>query len=230
MRRHIGSHKIVGGDTCRNLRTPHKWFYAWKEDFESWILLERDNIRYEKKCHQCQVHGDFIQVPPNELNVMGSPWLFVAWGMDVIEPTEPLVSNGYHFILVAINYFIKCVEASTHKAITMKMVEDFVRNNLVCGFGILESIIIDNGANLNNDLMREICERLKISYQNSTAYRPQMNGAVEATKNIKRILRMILDANREWHEKLPYALLGHHIQLELLLGQLLTCWFTVRKQ
>ncbi|XP_047256133.1 uncharacterized protein LOC124888890 [Capsicum annuum] len=98
---------------------------------------------------------------------MGSPWPFAAWGMDVIGPIEPPVSNGHRFILVAIDYF-------------------------------------------TNDLMREICKRFKISHRNSTAYRPQMNGVVKAAnKNIKRILRKIVDGNREWHEKLPYTLLGY---------------------
>ena len=38
-----------------------------------YFWMERDSIRYVQKCHQCQVHGGFIRVPPNELNVMGSP-------------------------------------------------------------------------------------------------------------------------------------------------------------
>nr|XP_009600629.1 uncharacterized protein LOC104096021 [Nicotiana tomentosiformis] len=38
-----------------------------------WITMECDSIRYIQKCHQCQVHGDFIRVLHNELNVMGSP-------------------------------------------------------------------------------------------------------------------------------------------------------------
>ncbi|XP_016578809.2 uncharacterized protein K02A2.6-like [Capsicum annuum] len=141
---------------------------------------------------------------------MGSPWPFAAWGMNVIRPIEPPASNGHSFILVAIDYFTKWVEASTHKAVTKKVVVDFVRNNLVCRFGIPESIITDNGGNLNSNLMKEIYKRFKISYRNSTVYRPKMNGAVEAVnKNIKRILRKIVDSNREWHEKLPYALLGY---------------------
>ncbi|XP_055801017.1 uncharacterized protein LOC129870307 [Solanum dulcamara] len=133
-----------------------------------WMTMERDSIRYVQKCHQCQVHGDFIRVAPNELNVMGSPWLFSAWGMDV--------------------------EASTYKAVTKKVVADFVRNNIICRFGIPESIITDNAANLNSDLMKEIYERFKITHRNSTTYWPQMNGAVEAAnKNIKKILRKIVD-------------------------------------
>ncbi|XP_070057730.1 uncharacterized protein [Nicotiana tomentosiformis] len=39
---------------------------------------------------------------------------------------------------------------------------------------------------------------------------PQMNGAVEAAnKNIKKILRKMVDNYKQWHEKLPFALLGY---------------------
>lgn len=160
------------------------------------------------------MYRDFIWVLPNELNVKGFPLLFAGWGMDIIGPIEPLGSNGNYFIFVTIDYFIKKVKDSTHKALTIKVIEDFIRNNLVYQFGILESIIIDNGANINSKLMREVCEKFKISYRNSTAYRSHMNGAVNAAnKNIKGILRKIVDDNKECHRKLPYAFLGYRITI-----------------
>ncbi|XP_075086313.1 uncharacterized protein LOC142169024 [Nicotiana tabacum] len=80
-------------------------------------------------------------------------------------------------------------------------------------------IIIENAANLDIDLMREICEKFRIVHHNSTAYRLQMNGAVEAAnKNIKRILRMIVDSNRQWHEKLPFTLLGYRTTMRTSIG------------
>lgn len=36
---------------------------------------------------------------------MSSPWLFVAWGMDVTGPIKPKASNDHRFILVIIDYF-----------------------------------------------------------------------------------------------------------------------------
>ncbi|XP_070034971.1 uncharacterized protein [Nicotiana tomentosiformis] len=37
-----------------------------------------------------------------------------------------------------------------------------------------------------------------------------MNGAIEgANKNIKKILRKMMDNNKQWHEKLPFALLEY---------------------
>ncbi|XP_047261867.1 uncharacterized protein K02A2.6-like [Capsicum annuum] len=130
--------------------------------------------------------------------------------MDVIEPIEPSASNGHRFILVAINYFTKWVEAASYRAVTKKAVVDFIRNNLICRFGVLESIITNNGENLNNHLMSEICDHFKIVHHNSTAYHPQMNGAVEAAnKNIKKILRKMVENDRSWDKMLPYALLGY---------------------
>ncbi|XP_015084119.1 uncharacterized protein LOC107027473 [Solanum pennellii] len=68
-------------------------------------------------------------------------------------------------------------------------------------------------------LMRDICEHFKITHRNSTAYRPQMNGAVEAAnKNIKKILRKMTDNHRGWHETLPHALLGYRTAVRWLTG------------
>ncbi|XP_070022288.1 uncharacterized protein [Nicotiana sylvestris] len=79
---------------------------------------------------------------------------------------------------------------------------------------VLESIVTDNVANLNSDLMKAMCETFKIKHKNSTAYIPQMNGAVEpANKKIKKILRKMVENHKQWHEKLPFALLGYRTMI-----------------
>nr|XP_018624550.1 uncharacterized protein LOC104090963 [Nicotiana tomentosiformis] len=81
------------------------------------------------------------------------------------------------------------VEAITFKSVTKKAVVDFVHSNIICRFGIPKVIITDNAANLNNHLMKEVCQKFKIMHRNSTPYRPKANRAVEAAnKNIKKIL------------------------------------------
>ncbi|XP_055803456.1 uncharacterized protein LOC129872512 [Solanum dulcamara] len=46
-----------------------------------------------------------------------------------------------------------------------------------------------------------------------------MNGAVEpANKNIKKILRKMIDNHRGWHEMLPYALLSYHTTVRTSIG------------
>ena len=78
------------------------------------------------------MHGDLIRVPPHELNAMSSPFPFVAWGMDVIGTIDQATSKGHRFILVAIDYFTKWVEAASSKLVTKKVVVNFVHNNLIC--------------------------------------------------------------------------------------------------
>ena len=53
-----------------------------------------------------------------------------------------------------------------------------------------------------------LCEHFKVRHRNSAIYRPQMNRAVEAAnKNLKKIIRKMIETQRDWHEKLPYALM-----------------------
>ena len=54
-------------------------------------------------------------------------------------------------------------------------------------------IITDNGSNLNNKMMTELCEEFKIVHHNSSPYRPKMNGVVEASnKNIEKIIQKMV--------------------------------------
>nr|XP_009625335.1 uncharacterized protein LOC104116222 [Nicotiana tomentosiformis] len=74
--------------------------------------------------------------------------------MDGIGPIKPVASNEHMFILVAIDYFTKWVKIASYKAVTKKVIADFVQDRIVCRFGVPESIITDNVSNINNDLMK----------------------------------------------------------------------------
>ncbi|XP_070007847.1 uncharacterized protein [Nicotiana sylvestris] len=128
-----------------------------------------------------------------------------------------------------IQYLFKCIQCQVHanminvppnelKATSSPWpfaawgmdVIDFVKDRIVCRFGVPESIITNNAANLNSDLMKAICETFKIKNKNFTTYRTQMNRAMKAAnKNIKKILRKMVENHKQWHEKLPFALLGY---------------------
>ena len=92
-------------------------------------------------------------MPPIPLNIMTSPWPFAMWGIDMIREIRPTASNGHRFILVAIDYFMKWVEAALFAAVTKNIVVRFIRQNLICRYGIPERIITDNGTNLNNTMI-----------------------------------------------------------------------------
>jgi len=53
-------------------------------------------------------------MPPVELHQMTSPWSFSTWGIDIIGEIKPKATGGHKYILVAIDYFTKWVEASAY--------------------------------------------------------------------------------------------------------------------
>ena len=109
--------------------------------------------------------------------------------MDVIGPITPKASNGHRFIFVIIDYFTKWVEAASYASVTKSVVARFIKWEIICRYGLPERIISDNGLNLNNDMVTEVCTRFKIKHHNSVPYRPKMNGVVEAAnKNVKKII------------------------------------------
>ena len=107
----------------------------------------------------------------------------------MIGEIKPTTSNGRRFILVAIDYFTKWVKAASFASVTKNVVARFIKQNLICRYGILERILTDNGTNLNNTMITTLCEQFKIQHHNSSPYRTKMNGVVKAaSKNIKKII------------------------------------------
>ncbi|KAA0037783.1 Retrovirus-related Pol polyprotein from transposon 17.6 [Cucumis melo var. makuwa] len=142
-----------------------------------------------------------------------------ALGMDVIGPIDPKASNGHHFILVAIDYFTKWIEAASYCNVTRGVVLKFIKKELICRYGLPEGIITDNAKNLNNKMMDKLYKQFKINHQNSTLYRPKMNGAVEAAnKNIKRIIEKMTITYKDWHEMLPFALHEYRTSVRTSIG------------
>src|SRR4051812_48913125 len=137
----------------------------------------------------------------------------------MIGMIEPKSSNGHRFILVAIDYFTKWVEAASYTNVTRQVVTRFIKHNIICRYGVPNRIITDNGSNLNNNMMRELCKEFKIEHHNSSPYRPKMNGTVEAAhKNIKKIIQKMVKTYKDWHEMLPFALHGYRTSVRTSTG------------
>src|SRR4051812_21100872 len=113
----------------------------------------------------------------------------------------------------------KWVEAASYANVTKQVVVRFIKNNIIYRYGVPSKIITNNGSNLNNSMMRELCESFKIEHHNSSPYRPKMNGAVEAAnKNIKKIVQKMVITYKDWHEMLPFAFHGYRTYVRTSTG------------
>ena len=130
--------------------------------------MESDCCKFVKRCHKCQIYVDNIHVPPTLLNVISSPWPLSMWGIDIIGMIEPKASNEHRFIFVAIDYFTKWVEATSYANVAKQVVVRFIKNQVICRYGVPRKIITDNGSNLNNNMVEALCKDFKIAHHNSS--------------------------------------------------------------
>ncbi|GJS25325.1 reverse transcriptase domain-containing protein [Tanacetum coccineum] len=92
---HSGSRSVV----ARALRSGYYWPTTHRD--------ARDMIR---TCNDCQVHRPIPRQPQQELTPITSPWPFHKWGIDIAGPF-PVAAGGLKFLIVAIDYFTKWIEA-----------------------------------------------------------------------------------------------------------------------
>ncbi|RDX89267.1 Retrovirus-related Pol polyprotein, partial [Mucuna pruriens] len=119
-----------------------------------WAKMEADCCDHVKRCRKCQVYADNIHLLSTPLNSLTTSWPFSMWGLVMIGPIELRASNGYCFIMV--------VEATSYPNVTIHVVVKFIKQDLICRYGLPSHIITDNGTNLNNKMMTDLCEKFKI--------------------------------------------------------------------
>ena len=84
-----------------------------------------------------------------KMTTINSPWLFAQWGIDIVCPL-PQGKKQVKFLLVAIDYFTKWVEAEALAIITEAKIQNFVWKNIVCRFSIPRTIISGNGCQFDS--------------------------------------------------------------------------------
>ncbi len=94
------------------------------------------------------------------------------WGINVIGLVTPKASNGHRFILVVIDYFTKWVEPTSYAHVTWNANVKFLKNNIICKYGLPSEIITNKAKNLNGSNDNKLCDQYKILYLNLLPYRP----------------------------------------------------------
>ncbi|KAL0416459.1 UNVERIFIED_CONTAM: hypothetical protein Slati_3477800 [Sesamum latifolium] len=89
-----------------------------------WPTMKQNAKQQVNKCERCQKHSSLIHQPAEPLTT-----LFAQWGMDIVGPF-PLAPGQRNFLLVAIDYFTKWVEAEPLAHITEGEVMKFIWKNI----------------------------------------------------------------------------------------------------
>ncbi|GJR13434.1 reverse transcriptase domain-containing protein [Tanacetum coccineum] len=114
---------------------------------------------------------------------------------------------GNKYILVAVDYLSKWVEAKALPTNDARVVVKFLKS-LFSRFGAPRAIISDRGTHFCNDKFDRVMSKYGVTHRLSTPYHPQTSGQVEVTnRGLKRILERTVGENRaSWSDKLDDAL------------------------
>ncbi|GKC02996.1 reverse transcriptase domain-containing protein [Tanacetum coccineum] len=163
-----------------------------------WPTIYRDAHDLVTICDTCQRQGKISQrdeMPQNSIQVCE---IFDVWGIDFIGPFPS--SRGNKYILVAVDYLSKWVEAT-------RVVCKFLKF-LFARFGAPCAIISDCETYFCNDQFAKVMLKYGVTHRLSTAYHLQTSGQVEVSnRGLKQIFETTVGENRaSWSDKLDDAL------------------------
>jgi hypothetical protein len=120
--------------------------------------------------------------------------IFEVWGIDFMGPFPN--SFGYLYILVAMDYVSKWVEAVACKTNDHRVVVKFLKDTIFACFSTPRAIISDGGKHFYNRIFEQLMKKYFITHKVSTPYHPQTSRQVEVSN--REIKHMASDCSLLW--------------------------------
>nr|GEU71482.1 hypothetical protein [Tanacetum cinerariifolium] len=155
--------------------------------------LAADHLSRLENPHQSKI-SQRDEMPQNAIQVCE---IFDIWGINFMGPFPS--SRGNKYILVAVDYFSKWVEAKALPTNDAQVVVKFLKS-LFARFGTPHAIISDHGTHFRSDQFAKVMLKYGVTHRLSTAYHPQTSGQVEVlNRGLKRILEKTIVYEKACH-------------------------------
>jgi hypothetical protein len=88
-----------------------------------------------------------------------------AVGIDIVSKLT-LTQGNYSFIVVAVEYFTKWIDAKHVTNVSLATIQNCLWQNIICRYGVPQQITVDNAKYFDSGMFKDFCH-------------PQSNGVVE---------------------------------------------------
>ncbi|GKD22241.1 reverse transcriptase domain-containing protein, partial [Tanacetum coccineum] len=169
--------------------------YFWEEPYLFKVCFD---IMIRRSCQKTGNISKRNEMPLNNIQVCE---IFDIWGIDFMGPFPK--SHKFEYILVAVDYVSKWVEAQALPTNDARVVVTFLKK-LFCLFEMPKALISNRGTHFCKKIIENTMKRYGVNHRFSTSYHPQTSGQVENTKRaLKRILeKTVKYSSTIWSRKL----------------------------
>ncbi|KAI3523816.1 hypothetical protein L1887_02241 [Cichorium endivia] len=172
-----------------------------------WPEIHSDAKEITKKCIACQTFSPLHHLPATPMTSISSPWPFYQWGIDIVGPFSE-APGRVKFLIVAVDYFTKWIEAEAVASITGRNMIKFMWKNILTRFGTPKVLVSDNGLQFVEDPFRTWCAERLIKQKFTSVAHPQANGQTEVSNRtlVMGLKKRLGKAKGCWVEELPTVL------------------------
>jgi transposase InsO family protein len=192
---------------------------AIKQEFY-WPTINIDAKALVRQCESCQKTANQQNLPSMPVHLIPPSWPLQRWGMDLVGPL-PTAQGNCRFAAVAVDYFMKWVEAKPLMNIKAPTIQKFFWQNIIYRFGVPRELTVDNGKQFDCYTFKEYCKSLGTHAKFSSVYHPQSNGAVERANGLifSGIKKCLFDQNKgKWVDELPKVIWSHNTTVSRATG------------
>ncbi|KAK8996733.1 hypothetical protein V6N11_020232 [Hibiscus sabdariffa] len=175
----------------------------WFADMVNYLVTGKVPTHLSRSCQKVGNLSRKNEMPMNPVHVCE---IFDVWVLDFMGPFVSSFGNTY--IILAVDYVSKWVEAKATRNNDARTTVNFLKNSIFSRFGTPRAIISDRGTHFLNRVIKALMKKHGVTHRIATSYHPQSNGQAEVSnREIKTILEKIVKPDRkDWSLKLSDAL------------------------